>query len=138
MKHTVTANWLQNMAFEGNVDGHKVTIDAKPEHGGENNGPTPKPFMLLALAGCTAMDVVSILGKMQVKFDDFKVSVDGDLTDEFPKHYYKMHVTYEFTGKDLPLEKIQKAVNLSEEKYCGVNAVYKKTIEMSSEIKINQ
>ena len=137
MTHTVTANWLKNMSFEGDIDGHKINIDAKPEHGGENNGPTPKPFMLLALAGCTAMDVVSILGKMQVHFDDFNVSVDGELTDEFPKHYYKMHVTYLFKGKDLPLDKIQKAVSLSEEKYCGVNAVYKKTIEMSSEIKIN-
>lgn len=137
MKHTVSANWLKNMSFEGEVDGHKIIIDAKPEHGGENKGPTPKPFMLLALAGCTAMDVVSILGKMQVKFDDFNVSVEGDLTDEFPKHYYKMHVIYEFKGANLQLDKIQKAISMSEEKYCGVNAVYKKTIEMSSEVRIN-
>lgn len=126
------------MAFEGDIDGYKIKIDAKPEHGGENKGPTPKPFMLLALAGCTAMDVVSILGKMQVQFEDFNVSVEGELTEDFPKHYTKMHVIYQFKGKDLPLDKIQKAVNLSEEKYCGVNAVYKKTMVMSSEIIINQ
>ncbi|OFX42736.1 MAG: osmotically inducible protein C [Bacteroidetes bacterium GWA2_30_7] len=136
MKHTVSANWLKNMSFEGDIDGHKILIDAKPEHGGENKGPTPKPFMLLALAGCTAMDVVSILGKMQVQFDDFNVSVEGELTDEFPRHYNKMHVIYEFKGKNLPLDKIQKAISLSEDKYCGVNAVYKKTIEMSSEIRV--
>ena len=82
------------------------------------------------------MDVISILKKMQVEVEKFQVIVEGDLTEEFPKHFNKMHVIYEFTGKNLPMDKLQKAVSLSEEKYCGVSAVYKKAMELTSEIKV--
>jgi len=135
-KKEVTTKWLNNMAFESEIDGHKISIDANPEFGGENKGPRPKNFMLAALGGCTAMDVVSILKKMRVNVDDFKVRVEGDLSEEHPKHFQKMHVIYEFTGKDLPMDKLQKAVDLSEERYCGVSVVYKKALELTSEIKI--
>ena len=135
-KETVNTRWLDKMAFETEINGHKIVIDALPEVGGENRGPRPKPFMLAALGGCTGMDVISILNKMRVEVDSFNVRVEGDLTDEFPKHFYKMHVVYEFTGKDLPMDKLKKAVELSEERYCGVSAVYKKTMELTSEIKV--
>jgi putative redox protein len=137
LQETITTTWLDKMAFEVDVNGHKLTIDAVPEVGGEDRGPRPKPFMLAALGGCTAMDVISILQKMRVEVEDFKVHVTGDLTEEHPKQFYKMHVVYEFTGKDLPMDKLQRAVELSEERYCGVSAVYKKVIELSSEIKVN-
>lgn len=137
-KESVTTKWLDKMAFETDVNGHKIIIDAEPEVGGENRGPRPKPFMLAALGGCTAMDVVSILQKMKIDVEKFNVIVEGDLTDEYPRHFYKMHVIYDFTGKNLPLDKLQRAVSLSEEKYCGVSAVYKKVIEMTSEIKITE
>ena len=128
---------LEKMQFESELNGHKITIDADPKVGGEDKGPRPKPLMLLSLAGCTAMDVISILRKMRVEPDDFNVEVQADQTDEHPKHYHKMHVIYSFEGKDLPEDKVKKAVNLSEERYCGVSAVYKKAIEMSLEIRIN-
>lgn len=137
-KQQVKVDWLENMAFEADVNGHQIIIDAADAVGGEDRGPRPKPLMLTALAGCTGMDVVSILKKMRVKLDGFNVTVDGDLTEEHPKQFYKMHVIYEFTGKDLPLEKLQKAVSLSEERYCGVSALYKKAIELTSEIKIKE
>lgn len=132
----VTAKWLNNMAFEAEANGHKIILDAEPEVGGEDRGPRPKPFMLAALGGCTAMDVISILQKMRVNVENFNVHVEGELTDEHPKQFYKMHVIYEFTGKNLPLDKLQKAVELSEDRYCGVSAVYKKVMELTSEIKI--
>jgi putative redox protein len=135
-RESVTTKWLSNMAFESEIDGHKIIIDADPEAGGENLGPKPKLFMLSALGGCTAMDVVSILKKMRVEIESFNVTVEGDLTEEFPKHFFKMHVIYEFKGKDLPMDKLQKAVSLSEERYCGVSAVYKKAMEVTSEIKV--
>jgi putative redox protein len=135
-QETVTANWLGNMAFEAEVNGHTIVLDAIPEVGGENRGPRPKPLMLVALAGCTAMDVISILKKMRVPVEKFTVRVQGDLTDEHPKHFYKMHVVFEFTGKNLPMDKLKKAVKLSEDQYCGVSAVYKKTMELTSEIKM--
>jgi putative redox protein len=136
MKTSVDIEWSGNMAFETEMNGHKVILDASPEVGGENKGVRPKPLMLLSLAGCTAMDVVSILKKMRVDLDGFNVTVEGDLSDEHPKSYTKMHVIYAFKGKNLPKEKIEKAVTLSEEKYCGVSAVYKKALELTSEIKI--
>ncbi len=134
-KDSVTTKWLNNMAFETEISGHTIMIDADPSVGGENRGPRPKPFMLAALGGCTGMDVISILNKMRVKVESFSVIVEGDLTDEYPKHFYKMHVIYEFKGKDLPMEKLQKAVSLSEERYCGVSAVYRKALELTSEIR---
>lgn len=135
-KQEVKVSYLENMAFEADVNGHKIILDAATEVGGENRGPRPKPFMLTALAGCTGMDVVSILKKMRVEFEHFNVVVEGDLTEEHPKQFYKMNVIYEFKGKNLPLEKLQKAVSLSEERYCGVSAMYRKAIEISSEIRI--
>lgn len=138
MKSSITATWKDKMAFEVEVAGHKIMIDADQKVGGENRGPQPKPFMLVALGGCTAMDVISILKKMRVELDDFKVRVEGDLTEEHPKHFYKMKVIYEFTGKDLPMDKIKKAVNLSEERYCGVSASYRKAMELSSEIIVHE
>ena len=137
-KDSVTTKWLGNMAFETDVHGHKIILDAGAQVGGENRGPTPKPLMLSALGGCTGMDVISILKKMQVEVESFSVKVETEVTEEFPKHYTKMHVIYEFTGKDLPMDKLKRAVELSEEKYCGVSAVYRKAIEMSSEIKVNK
>jgi putative redox protein len=135
-KEIITTKWINNMAFETEVNGHKIILDAVSEVGGENRGPRPKPLMLSALGGCTGMDVISILKKMRVDVEKFSVIVEGDLTEEQPKYFYKMHVIYEFTGSDLPLDKIQKAVSLSEERYCGVSALYKKAIELTTEIKI--
>ncbi len=136
MKSEVNIKWLGNMAFEGEVGGHKIILDAAPESGGENKGARPKPLMLLALAGCTGMDVVSILKKMRVEFEDFQIFVEGDLTEEHPKYYQSMKVIYQFKGKNLPMDKLEKAVSLSEEKYCGVSALYKKAIPVSFEIKV--
>ena len=135
-KQEVKITYQENMAFKANVQGHEMMLDASEEVGGENRGPRPKPLMLTALAGCTGMDVVSILKKMKVEFDAFNVIVEGDLTEEHPKQFYKMNVIYEFKGNDLPLEKLKKAVSLSEERYCGVSATYRKAFEITSEIRI--
>jgi putative redox protein len=132
----VRVNWLENMAFEAEVNGHKIILDAAEPIGGEDRGPRPKPLMLVALAGCTGMDVVSILKKMRVEVEGFDVVVEGDLTEEHPKQYTQMRVIYEFKGKELPMDKLEKAVNLSEERYCGVSAMYKKTIGITTEIRI--
>ncbi len=137
-KASVNTTWLEDMAFEVEINGHKLIIDAEPHVGGKDRGPRPKPFMLAALGGCTAMDVISILKKMRVDVEKFNVRVEGDLTEEHPKHFYKMHVIYEFTGKDLPMDKLEKAVNLSEERYCGVSAVYRKALELTSEIVVHE
>jgi putative redox protein len=135
-KEVVSTKWLENMSFESEINGHKIIVDAKEEVGGQDRGPRPKPLMLAALGGCTSMDVVSILKKMRVEIKSLNVIVEGELTDEHPRHFSKMHVIYEVEGDNLPLDKIEKAVSLSEEKYCGVSVVYKKAMEITSEIRI--
>lgn len=133
----ISAKWSDKLAFEALVNGHKITIDAVEAVGGQNRGPQPKPFLQLALAGCTGMDVVSILKKMKVDIVDFTVHVDGDITEQHPKHYSSMHIVYEFTGKNLPMDKLQKAVDLSQNKYCGVSYSLKKSMNITSEILVN-
>eukprot|EP01156_Anaeramoeba_ignava_P019853 Anaeramoba_ignava/a98978_10.p1 GENE.a98978_10~~a98978_10.p1 ORF type:complete len:143 (-),score=17.49 a98978_10:598-1026(-) len=137
-KNKVEINWKENMAFEAEVNGHKFIIDAVEKVGGEDRGPRPKPLMLAALGGCTGMDVVSILKKMRVEVDDFNIVVDGEQNEEHPVQYINMHIRYEFTGKNLPLDKIEKAVNLSQERYCGVSDFYRKVIPITHEIVINE
>jgi putative redox protein len=134
MKETIQVNWLSGLAFEAEVDGFKIKVDSKDENGLPGKGPRPKPLMMVALAGCTGMDVISILQKMRVDLEGFVVKTEGDLTEEHPKHYTKMHIIYQFKGKDLPIDKLEKAISLSHERYCGVSASYRKALEITYEI----
>ena len=134
MKESITIDWLSDMAFETEVNGHKLYLDASENVGGKNLGPRPKPFMMLSLAGCTGMDVVSILKKMRVNYEALSIKVEGELSEEHPKRYIGMKVIFNFIGKDLPIEKIEKAVNLSKDRYCGVSANYNDSFSISHEI----
>ncbi len=134
MEHKIKINWKKNMAFETEINGHKLIMDVPAEIGGEDKGPRPKPLMLAALGGCTAIDMVWILKKMRIIIDDLKIQVISNLTDEDPKHYTSMHIIYEFFGKDLSFDKLEKAVKLSQEKYCGVSFMYRKAMEITYEI----
>ena len=123
-----------NMAFEVNLDGHKFMIDSSEEFGGENKGPKPKSLMLSALAGCTGMDITSMLRKMRVPFEDIRIEVEGELTEEHPKHFESMHIKYIIKGKDLSREKIDMAIQLSHDKYCGVSYTYKDSVKITHEV----
>ena len=136
MKENYITSWAGGMAFESEVTGHKVLMDAYDNVGGHDRGPRPKPLLISALTGCTGMDVVSILTKMQVEYDKFDIKVEAEMTEVHPKTYSKMHLIYEFTGTDLPVKKVEKAVKLSQERYCGVSALYEKALELSYEVKI--
>jgi len=136
MKDSVNVSWIKNMAFEAEIGGHKITIDADVGEGGDNLGPKPKPLMLVALAGCTGMDVVSLMRKMRINFDKFKIRVDADLKEEHPKQYIRMHIIYEVFGKNLPYDKIHRAVELSQNKYCGVSATYRDVLELTHKIEL--
>ncbi len=122
------------MMFHSKVNGHDIFLDADISAGGTDKAPRPKPLMLVALAGCTAMDVVSLLNKMRVPFDYFNVKVTAQLTTEHPKVYSKVHIVYQIKGQDIDKSKVEKAVNLSQEKYCGVSAMFRKFAEVSFEI----
>ncbi len=136
MKTSINVNWTGNMSFETELFGHKLIMDADESHGGDDKGTRPKPLMLAALAGCSGMDVVSILKKMRVEIEDLNIKVEGLMTEEHPKHYKKMHITYQFKGNDLPMDKLKKAVEMSYETYCGVAALYKKAIPVTTAVEI--
>lgn len=136
MKESINVQWLEGMSFEAEVDGFKVAIDADNEFGGKSKGPKPKLLMMVALAGCTGMDVVSLLNKMRVDYESLNVIIEGDLTEEHPKHFSKMKVIYELKGKNINIKKVQKAVDLSKEKYCGVSYSYKGVMDLEYEIRI--
>ncbi|HNW89510.1 MAG TPA: OsmC family protein [Bacteroidales bacterium] len=134
----IECRWLENMAFETEVDGHTLIMDAGESSGGDDLGPRPKALTLVSLAGCTGMDVISILKKMNVNPDEFHISVEGELTKEHPRYYEKIMVSYHFKGKNLPEDKLARAVELSQEKYCGVSALLRKGTEVDYEIKIEK
>ncbi len=136
MQAKIDCTWKDGMTFEAEVNGFKLILDADESVGGRDLGPRPKPLTLVSLAGCTGMDVISILKKMRVEPDYFNVSVEGELTDEYPKYYHKIHTIYEFRGDNLPMEKLEKAVNLSQDRYCGVTAMLIKVAQMTHEIRI--
>ena len=138
MKETISATWLSDLAFEAEVDGHLIYMDSSQEHGGKNTGPRPKPLMMVALAGCTGMDVASILKKMKEPVEEFTVEVEGDVTEEHPKRFEGMKVIYKLKGKGLKRKNVEKAVNLSVNRYCGVSANYSEAFPIAHEIHIEE
>jgi putative redox protein len=136
MKTKIDCAWKQDYTFEAEVNGFKVMMDTLPASGGGNNGPRPKPLVLAALAGCTGMDVVLVLKKMRVELEYFNISVEGEEREEHPKYYHKIHVIYELKGKHLDMEKAEKAVILSRDKYCAVFALLRFGAEITYEIRI--
>ena len=136
MKETINVKWTDGMSFEADVAGHRIAIDSDSEFGGQNKGPKPKPLLMVALAGCTGMDLVSLMNKMRVEYDSLNIIVEGDLTEDHPKHFTKLKVIYEISGKKVDLNKVEKAVTMSKEKYCGVSYSLKQAMEMEYEIKI--
>ena len=122
------------MAFETQIGNHKVIVDADPQFGGNEKGPKPKPLVLNALTGCTGMDVVSLLNKMRVKFADFEIKIAAEMTEEHPKYYNKIHLTYTIKAEEADRAKVEKAVNYSQERYCGVSLMLSKAAELTYEI----
>jgi len=134
MTHTIESNWEGKMLFCVEEPGGKINIDSDAEFGGENKGVLPKPLMLSSLAGCTGMDVVSLLKKMRAEVADFKIEVKGHLTDEHPKYYDKVEVIYKFYGNDFKKDKIEKSIKLSKERYCGVMEMFRHFAKITTRI----
>ncbi|MBN1197539.1 MAG: OsmC family protein [Candidatus Aminicenantes bacterium] len=133
----LTTRWLDGMAFESELGGHKIVVDAHREVGGSDRGPSPKPLLLVALAGCTGMDVISILRKMRQNVESFEVRTLAEEAREHPKKYTAVRVTYVLNGPNLDSDKVSKAVSLSEERYCGVFATLRPGVEMTRTIILN-
>ncbi len=132
--HTVTTRFVGGMTFQSHLDNHTIIIDTPENDGGNDLGPRPKKLMLSSLAGCSGIDVVSMLNKMRVPFNNFSMDIEANLTKEIPKTYKWVKITYRISVKDGDREKVQKAVILSKEKYCGVSAMFSKFAEMEYDI----
>ena len=127
----ITTKWRGNMAFESNnPSGLDLTIDASPEDGGEGKGFRPKALMLSALAGCSGLDVAGLIKKMKLEVDEFTIETIANLTDEHPKYYDSVTIEYHFHGGNLNEKKLQRAVDLSVDKYCGVMEMFRRFAEL--------
>lgn len=136
MKSTIETAWQERMTFISQVGENQVVTDAPVEAGGDGKGASPKKLMMVALAGCTGVDVVEILKKMRVKVERFSITIEATLTESVPAVYSAMHIIYSFTGPDLDPKKLQRAVELSQQKYCGVSMMYKQIMDITWEIRI--
>jgi putative redox protein len=126
------AQWAGGMRFAGTAEsGGTITMDARPEHGGTGQGPSPMETLLLALAGCTGMDVVSILGKMRAPLAGLEIRVSGDRAEEHPRVFTRIRLEYIARGNDLKPEQVKRAVDLSQEKYCSVSAMLRASAELT-------
>ena len=136
--NTITTLWKENMVFESdNPSGETLFMDA-PDEGIENKGLRPKALMLSSLAGCSGLDVVSLLKKMRAEVNDFKMVVHGELTEEHPRYYHKVVIEYHFYGSDLQEDKINKAVKLSVDQYCGVMEMFRQFAKVSTEVYLHK
>lgn len=130
----VTVEWKGNMLFKGVGARGSAFMDTVKQFNGQESFPSPKEFILFGLAGCTAMDVISILKKMKQEVYAFDIDVDAPVTEEEPHPFTSYKIIYKLWGKGLEKEKVEKAVVLSQEKYCGVSATLAKSGPVSWEI----
>ena len=124
--HEIELQWTSAERFDIKQNGKTLPIDGNSNEE-LSEGFKPKALILSSLAGCTAIDVVEILNKMRVPFSEFSIKTSGDLTEDYPKVYHTVHLTYIIRLRDnADKDKVERAVELSQEKYCGVSAMVRR------------
>ena len=124
--------WVEGFQFVASPpSNHAIVLDGSAKVGAADSAIHPGELLLVGLAGCTGIDVVSILQKMKVEIDEFEVRVEGEAQEEHPKYWKKINVTYWIKGKDIPEDKLVKAITLSQDKYCSVSAALKNKVEVT-------
>jgi putative redox protein len=130
--------WQKKMSFEGSSDtGFTVPLGASPAVGGDNDGFRPIELLAVGLAGCTAMDVISILQKKKEEVESFEVRVHADRAEQHPKVFTHLIIEYVLSGKNISKEAVDRAVQLSTEKYCPAHAMFKQIVPIDLKITIN-
>ncbi|MGC7872250.1 OsmC family protein [Desulfosporosinus sp. SYSU MS00001] len=134
----VTVKHIKGMHFQGEGSSKAMThIDTAVTAGGSGLGSNPMELLLMAIAGCSGMDIVSILEKMQVKPQRFEATVEGERASDHPKVFKDIEVVYKFWGESLPEDKLRRAVQLSMEKYCSVANMIDKAADLTYRIEVN-
>ena len=129
--------WLDHMSFVGESgSGHSVVMDGAPEVGGRNLGIRPMEMLLLGLGGCSAFDVVLILQKSKQAVTDCEVLIEAERAEKDPKVFTKIHLHFIVKGHNLAPEKVERAINLSADKYCSASIMLGKTAEISHDFEI--
>ena len=125
MTHSISSKWVSKMGFDHQIGNHVVRTDTGAPMS-DDTGASPKRLLLAGLVGCAGIDIVMLLEKMRVPFDNIEAEVEADLTDVNPKVYSEIRLVFKFYGKELNRKKIEKAVKMSEETYCGVAEMLRK------------
>ena len=138
-KVSANVKQINGITFAGKSDSNNwVVMDGPEEFGGSNSSVRPKELLLISIGGCTGSDVASILRKKRVDIDGFEMNITADLTEEHPKVYQNMHIEYVFYGKDIKEKDVERAIELSQTKYCGVTAMLEKAMKISHTYKIDE
>lgn len=133
----ITQMQKNSVTFAGRTDSnHWITMDGPPQFGGSDAGIRAKEMLMLALAGCSGSDVASILTKKRAPIDGFDMNVTAEETEEHPKVYTGMHIEYVFYGRDISPQDVERAIELSMTKYCGVNAMFSKLMTITHSYRI--
>jgi len=137
MKTRIT--WLEEMAYVArSASGHALVLDGPPELGGQNLGPRPMEMLLMGLGGCTAIDVVNILRKSRQDLQGCELELEADRADTDPKVFTQIRVHFILTGKNLSAQHVQRAIDLSAEKYCSASIMLGKTAQISHTYEIRE
>lgn len=134
----VKITWEGKMKFVGTDEtGFKIPMDASAIYGGKNEGVRPMELMLMSLGGCTGIEVGHILNKMRVKYDQLDIEVNGNRVEDHPKVFSDIHVVYRFKGEDIPIQKVNKALQMAEQVYCSAANMMNKVAKITYAIEIN-
>jgi len=128
MKHEATIRWAGDMTFIGKAGtNHLVPMDTTAEFGGSSSATKPLELLLIGLGGCTGMDIVSLLRKMRVNFSGVTMNISAERAEEHPTVYTGIAIEYVVTGTDVDADKVKRTIELSQEKYCSVSAMLRKS-----------
>lgn len=128
---------VQGITFVGKTDSnHWVTMDGPEAFGGSNAGTRPKELLMIALGGCAGSDITSILTKKKIKVDGFEMNITAESAEEHPQVFTKMHIEFVFTGKNIPVKDVERAIELSLTKYCSVTAMLQKAMPIEHSYRI--
>ncbi|MCS7061006.1 MAG: OsmC family protein [Anaerolineae bacterium] len=131
--------WKGRLSFDGTADsGFNIRLGGSPEVGGDNDGFRPVELLLVGLAGCTAMDVISILKKMRQQVTDFEVRVHGERASDHPRKFTHIVIEYAIAGHNVDPAAVHKAVDLSATRYCSVQASLDPSIPVEHRITIRE
>jgi putative redox protein len=136
MAYDATVTWKDGIHFEAESAGQVVHMDGIPEAGGQGLGASPMRLVLMALGGCTGMDVISLLKKMRQDVTGLEIVVSGERATEHPKVYTSLDILFRVRGRSVQREMVERAVSLSEEKYCSVGGMLKKAATLTTRIEI--